>query len=124
MNEVSSVSVALSWPPKELSPNYRGHWARVAKAKKVARQEAYISFLEAGARNLDWEGARLAVTFHPPGRYGYDEDGLMSRCKAIFDGIADAIGVNDRNFRYPEPTIAEPVKGGKVIIALSPAEKR
>lgn len=69
-------------------------------------------------------GARLAVTFHPPGRYGYDEDGLMSRCKAIFDGIADAIGVNDRNFRYPEPTIAEPVKGGKVIIALSPAEKR
>ena len=124
MNEVSSVSVSISWPPKELSPNYRGHWARIAKAKKAARQEAYLSCMEVGAKNLAWEGARLAVTFHPPGRYGYDEDGLMSRCKAIFDGIADAIGVNDRNFRYPEPTIAEPVKGGKVIIALSPAEKR
>lgn len=32
-----TVNVILPWPPKELSPNFRGHWAKLARAKKAYR---------------------------------------------------------------------------------------
>ncbi|TGE04648.1 RusA family crossover junction endodeoxyribonuclease [Hymenobacter fodinae] len=40
----------------------------------------------------------LCVTFYPPNNR-WDFDAQVSACKALFDGIADAWGVNDRRFR-------------------------
>ena len=29
---MTAVQLTLPWPPKELSPNSRGHWSKLAKA--------------------------------------------------------------------------------------------
>jgi len=54
------------------------------------------------------------VRFFPPSNRG-DTDGMFSACKSAFDGIADALGVNDRRFSF---TIhrCETVKNGAVFI--------
>ena len=60
----------------------------------------------------------LDVTFNPPDNRKRDLDGMFSASKAGFDGIADALAVNDYRFAF---TIrrAEPIKGGKVVVQLS-----
>ena len=32
-----TLTLTLPWPPKELSPNARQHWSKLAKAKKAYR---------------------------------------------------------------------------------------
>ena len=32
------LTLTLPWPPKELSPNARQHWTKLAKAKKAYRE--------------------------------------------------------------------------------------
>ena len=47
------ASFFLPWPDKRLSPNARGHWSTLARAKKVAKQAAYYAALEAGIGRVD-----------------------------------------------------------------------
>jgi crossover junction endodeoxyribonuclease RusA len=111
--------VVLPWPDKVLSPNARCHWSRKAKATKAAREAAYwLTWQEVG-RNMRWKGARLAVTFSPPDKRRRDRDNLQASLKAHFDGISDALGINDSLF-VPTYAIGEPVKGGAVRIEIRP----
>ena len=36
------IEVVLGWPPTDLSPNARKHWAVVAKAKKQYRKVVIV----------------------------------------------------------------------------------
>jgi len=60
------------------------------------------------------------VTFYPPDRRG-DRTNYPNRMKPYFDGIADALGVNDRRF-VPAYHFAEPVKDAKVVILIGEAQ--
>jgi crossover junction endodeoxyribonuclease RusA len=110
-----SRTVELPWPPRTLHPNGRPHWAALAKAKAKARGDAYLI-----ARHLRVsEPVTVAVTLHPPSNRKRDLDGALSSLKASFDGIADAIGVDDSRWTWRLPSgFAEPVKGGKVCISI------
>lgn len=102
------IVVELSWPPKELSPNYRGHWAPIARAKQSYRSAARLLTRSAlaKARGYSQFGAvRLSYEFHPPAARAYDRDNLAARMKAATDGIADALNVNDRGFHFAPPHI-------------------
>lgn len=105
--------IVLPWPSNKLSPNGRLHWAQVAKAKKSARQEAWALTKASGLR----PASNLHLTFCPPDRRRYDIDGLLSRCKAYLDGIADAWGVDDNTFRLSMER-GEVVPGGRVIVEV------
>jgi crossover junction endodeoxyribonuclease RusA len=59
------------------------------------------------------------VTFQPPDKRRRDRDNLQASLKAHFDGIADALGVNDSLF-VPTYAIGEPVKGGAVRVEITP----
>jgi crossover junction endodeoxyribonuclease RusA len=63
----------------------------------------------------------LSVTFNPPDKRRRDLDGMFSNVKAGLDGIADAMCADDYRFAF---TIrrAEPVKGGRVVVAIGAAE--
>jgi hypothetical protein len=61
----------------------------------------------------------MAVTFYPPDRRG-DRTNYPNRCKPYFDGIADALCVNDRRF-LPSFHFAEPVKDARVVFAIAAA---
>ena len=115
-----SYVVDLGWPEKVLSPNARGHWSSRARAVKSARLAAWIRARVAIGRNRpSWGKVAVSVEFCPPDKRRRDMDNLIASMKASFDGIADAIGIDDRHF-IPTYAMGEPVKGGLVRVSLSP----
>ena len=111
------IEFELPWPSKDLSPNTRLHWAKKAKAVRMARSEAE-NIAKGHCRPL--EGRILfELEFFPPDRRRYDDDGLLARMKSARDGIADALGVDDRRFVTQFSVSENVVKGGKVSIRMS-----
>ena len=88
----------LPWPPSELSPNSRGHWSKLARAKKAYRAAVAWTAKEQGARRLEAQRLHLSLTFYPPSRRAFDLDGLLSRMKSGLDGLADVLGVDDKHW--------------------------
>jgi hypothetical protein len=108
--------ISFPWPPSALTAHAKGsQWPRI-KATKEYRYQAKVLALMAKVPRLP--NARLVFTFHPPRRAG-DPHNMPGRVKALIDGIADAMGCDDKAFRcaFPE-TFAEPVKGGAVIVEV------
>ena len=121
------IEVNLPWPPNELSPNFRGHWAVISRAKKTYRSAARTLTLKALWRVTGFERAqeiRLAYVFCPPMARSYDRDNLAARMKAATDGIADALCMNDRGFHFAPAQIGEKVKGGMVRLTIEPLGER
>ena len=111
--------VYLDWPPAALSPNARGHWSKRAKAAKQYRADCHHLTLISKIK-VDWPGAvYLCVTFYPPDKRSRDDDNLIAGFKAGRDGIADALGIDDKRFIVHHRIGAYPEKGGKVRVALS-----
>lgn len=81
--------------------NRRGHWAkhsgRIASQRLIAKQEMRVHCV----RSPRWCaccGPQATVTLTrvigPRGK-AFDSDGMVCAAKAIRDGIADALGIND-----------------------------
>lgn len=85
----------LPWPDKRLSPNARGHWASLARAKKAAKRTAYYTVLEAGIGKIEADSLSVKYSFFPPDRRARDDDNILASLKAAADGIAMAIGIDD-----------------------------
>lgn len=119
------MRIVLPWPDKRLSPNARVHWRAKAPVKVKARADATLATyaaLECGLRDvrqaLSGEGPLpVTVTFYPPDRRHRDDDNMIGAFKSLRDGIADALGVNDRRFR-PQYVFADPVKPGKIEVVF------
>lgn len=103
-----SWSVVVPWPSGDLSPNARAHWRKVAAAKKTYRAECHALAMQAGANLIHRElaaavgnGAKLRVhcDFYPPDKRHHDDANVMYRMKAGIDGLADALGIDDRHFK-------------------------
>jgi crossover junction endodeoxyribonuclease RusA len=110
------IRISFPWPPQALSPHAKGSpWPRI-NATKTYRYQAKVLALSAKVPKSPT--ARLVFTFHPPRRAG-DPHNLPGRVKALIDGIADAMGCDDKAFRCAfAETFAEPVKGGAVIVEI------
>ncbi len=111
--------IELPFPPSSLSGHNKGHWRAksgiVAKHREWARL-AMLEVLPACFRPLEVGDIRLIVTFYPPDRRG-DRVNFANRMKPYFDGIADAMKVNDKRF-LPVYQYAEPVRNGRVVITI------
>lgn len=100
----SEISLHLPWPPAALGPNARVHWAQRARyAKKVRRDTCMVTrsaMTAAGVLQYQWKAKPVQVdlTFVSKGRK-MDIDNAIARNKALLDGIADALGVNDSRFQ-------------------------
>jgi crossover junction endodeoxyribonuclease RusA len=114
--------IRLPWPSRDLHPNSRSHWSRRAKAAKQARESAgwEAKALWHGA-SVPNGGLRLLVTFYPPDKRRRDLDGCYSSIKAHLDGIADAMRFNDSRIVATQLVMAEPKKGGEVVLRLEAA---
>lgn len=109
--------IILGWPAKELSPNARTHWAVKAKAVKAARQAAGWATKASGIK-IEGDGfIYLQIVFSPPSNRRHDLDNCVARCKGLFDGIADGLGVDDSRFRYGFE-FGEAVKCGRVTVEI------
>jgi crossover junction endodeoxyribonuclease RusA len=112
-------TITLPWPAKALSPNARVHWRAKYDAGKLAHRCAFYTTKEAkiGAPAGDVP-ILISLVFHPKTKNRPDADNAIASMKASLDGIAAALGVNDRAFRLAAPEFGEPVKGGKVVVTI------
>lgn len=110
--------IVLPFPPSSLSGHAKGNWRSKSDPtrqwRSLARTEAILAKVKAP---LDGD-IRLRVTFVPPNNASGDRINWPNRCKPIFDGIADALGVNDKRFCIPEYHVAEPKKPGRVVVEI------
>lgn len=101
---MTEIVVTLPWPPQELKPNWRGHWAAKARKVKQYRQWAYTLTRDATPEQFfGYKGkAQVQCEFCAPDHRLRDEDNLVATMKSGFDGIADRLGINDRKFHHLE----------------------
>lgn len=111
--------IELPFPNKALWPNGRAHWAVKARETKKHRAWAYSATLAAKVEKPTGR-INIALTVYPKTAHAIDADNAVSSCKAYFDGIAQALGVDDSTFNAPTVFYGLPIKDGKVIIEIMP----
>lgn len=121
------LKVVASWPDKRLNPNWKRshHWTTYSHATKVQREEGWAIILEqlhggvADVAALTKDG-RIPLGFHfvPPDRRARDDDNLLGSLKALRDGMAKALDIDDSLFRIVTPTYGAPTKPGRVEITI------
>lgn len=118
-------SFSLPWPPKELSPNARQHWARLAEAKKKYRTACALSVLEQRVGAPAYHNIDVRLVFVAPDRRHRDRDNLAARMKAGLDGVCDAWAIDDRRFARVSAELAEFTGGGdaRVLVFISQHDK-
>jgi crossover junction endodeoxyribonuclease RusA len=116
------IELTLPWPPKDLSPNARIHWTKRAKAAKAYRAECAR---QCAAHKWGYEWKTLQTTgrlhlwidFYPPDRRHRDDDNMVAAFKSGRDGLADALGINDRRF-ICHPFVKDQI-GGMVKVRIT-----
>lgn len=116
------ITITLPWPPAELSPNARKHWRAVAPIRARYRQDCQWATLAANVGRISGRH-HMALTFHPANRRHRDRDNLMAQMKSGIDGMADALGINDREFDPITVSLGEPSKRPHVRITLTPHQE-
>ncbi len=117
--------VTLPWPDKRLSPNARLHWRAKVGPKQSAKiaagwlaHAASRGFHDAlDALRASDEPIPMTITFYPPDKRHRDDDNMIGSFKAARDGIADALGLNDRRFR-PHYFFEDAEKPGRVVVCF------
>ena len=117
------IEIVLGWPPTDLSPNARKHWAVVAKAKREYKKDCLSASREQlkkyrGVYENIPEKLVLEMTFIPPDKRSYDRDNLVARMKAGIDGLSDALRINDKRFNTVISTMDSDYLGGFVRIRI------
>lgn len=114
--------VELAWPPRALSPNGRVHPMQKYRFQKAAKNTAYWQMRAAMGRDHFAHGGGdivVTITAHPiAGKVRPDDDNLIGSLKHSLDGVALALGVDDKHFR-PSLEWGEPVPSGRVVIAVA-----
>jgi crossover junction endodeoxyribonuclease RusA len=108
--------IELPWPPASLSGHSDKHFWRMRPIIKKHREWAKDATLAARPDVPASGDIRAIVAFYPPDRRG-DRVNFPNRIKPYWDGIADALKVNDSRF-LPSYLFGEPVKDGRVTFVL------
>jgi len=85
-------------------PNVRVHWAKRARRVREQRSDAR-TLVRAALSHEAWKSlrsgeARIVVTLTRIGPRTLDSDNLAASLKAVRDGIADAIALDDGDPRF------------------------
>lgn len=96
-----STTLTFSIPVHTVSEaNVREHWAKKAKRAKEQRLAAWVLAMAATGPSLPFGGGdRVSVHLVRVGPKELDSDNLARALKAVRDGIADAIGLDDGDKR-------------------------
>lgn len=110
-------AIELPWPPKELSPNARVHWTVRSRNAKSYRSACHL-ITKMARPEVPAGQIVLALEFVPPDRRARDDDNLVASFKAGRDGIAEALGVDDKTFVTEFRMSTETRPGGMVRVTL------
>lgn len=106
--------IVLPFPPSGLSGHNKGnHWSKGPLVKRH-REWAFWATMEANPVVPPVGDIPIIITFVPPNNRG-DRLNYPIRIKPYCDGIADALGVNDKRF-VPQFVYADPEAPGRVEV--------
>ena len=112
------MKVTLPWPPKALSPNARVHWSVKSQAAKSYRRHCSDLCKLANVVKPETDGRlHLWLEFFPPDRRHRDDDNMIASFKSGRDGIADALGIDDKRF-VCHPFVSDEI-GGYIKFAVT-----
>lgn len=109
--------IELPWPPKELSPNARIHWARRSKIAAKYRADCHVLCRQSGAKAPEGR-ILLSIEFVPPDKRRRDDDNCLAAFKSGRDGLADALGIDDSRFVTQLWLSDKTTKGGAVRVGI------
>lgn len=112
----------LPYPHKVLWPNGRTNSPAYRRSIQKAHKDWAFKAAGCGLTRLPNGEAvkvRLIVSPMPRGPLP-DKDNVIAACKYYLDGIALAIGVNDRFFSAPEVVFEERRQYGNLKVELTP----
>lgn len=112
-----SSEVIFGWPPKELNPNFRGHWTVKNRATKAYKEACWALCKESGMVAPDSKRIALWLDFYPPDKRHRDDDNMIASFKAGRDGLALALGIDDKRFVL-RPYVQDKI-GGFVKVKLT-----
>lgn len=118
------TTVRLPWPSRRSSPNASKQGAWRAKATAAKEYKATCAW-ECRVQNVAWMGlpeVDVTVVFHPPSARRMDLDNAVASVKQGLDAFAEAIGVDDGNWRSMTLERGKPIKGGAVIVTATPVD--
>jgi hypothetical protein len=115
-SKLPTVLIELPFPSSELSGHHNKHFLKVRPIINEHRDWAVKATLAANPSVPEEGDIRVSVTFYPPNRRG-DRTNYPNRMKPYWDGIADALKVNDRRF-LPTYHFAEPVSNACVVVSI------
>lgn len=93
--------ITLPYPNMNLSPNKKHgkHWTVTQSAKKSAFEQGfYMAKVCYASVKCEIEPTPLKITFVQSDKRKRDLDNLLSASKAVIDGIAQGMGLNDSLF--------------------------
>ena len=61
---------------------------------------------------------QVFIDFYPPSKRSRDDDNLIAAFKSGRDGVADALGIDDKNFRTYPYLKDQVIKGGMVQLRI------
>lgn len=97
--------IVLPYPHKALWPNGRAHWG--AKSTQTKKHHAWARAAANGIKAPETRPIQLVIHVYGKPRGPLpDADNCVAASKAYIDGIAAAIGVNDREFAAPKVEFA------------------
>lgn len=117
------LRVELDFPAPELFPNRsKGkHWTTTHKAKTAAREAAFWKTKACRKPVLGAGEMELMIIFEMPDRRHRDADNCLAAAKAALDGMASALGVDDKQFNPITIVRKFSVKPGKMIVDIKEA---
>lgn len=113
--------VRLPFPDASLMPNRKNgkHWSAAYAPKAAQHDAAYYTTKQA---MQDWKAPEgniaLSLLYLTPDKRHRDLDNLLAGSKALIDGMARALGVDDKRFRPILIDAAPGPKGGALIAAV------
>ena len=118
------MKIVLPFPPSSLSGHTNGAWYNKNRVVATFRAES-LHLTRNAKRAFDYKvppqgDILISFLFIPPNNLS-DRTNFAGRLKPQIDGIAEALGVNDKRF-LPSYHFAEPEKPGRVEVIISPAK--
>ena len=117
---MSVPQIILPWPPAAMSPNAsgQGKWRTKNNAAATYKRTCWAICLERKVRKIEAATVEATIIFCPPSARRYDLDNALASIKQGLDAIAEAIGVDDSQWRSITLERGERCKNGGVIVHI------
>ncbi len=95
------IKIIIPWLDKRLMPNNKNgkSWKTTNKHKVAYKESCYYITKQCKQKKFPDGNIELDIMFYPPDKRHRDLDNCLAAIKSGIDGVADALGVNDRRFK-------------------------